>query len=165
MAVAPGATRREPGSGSQPRPPAWPAAGRGCDPDEEAVDLAEVGRAELQCHEDALGSHTTDPPTLRITKRLPGTVLQIAVHPLVGAAQGGIRGLPLVAAVEEGLGELGPGLRWHGDALLGADRWRVVGHRGDNRDPQPALGARADRGGLQVTAGLWVPKMSSGQPE
>ncbi len=147
---------REPlAKGPGPAPAGSPTGSPGGRLDEEPVDLAKVGGPQQQGDEDALGGHPADPPALGITQRLPGPVLQEAVHPLVGAPQGGVGGLPIVASVEQRLGELGPGLRWHGDALLGADRGRVVGDRGGQRDPQPALGARADRVGFQVAAGDW----------
>ena len=52
-----------------------------CPIGEELVDLSELGGAEQAGHEDALGRHAADPPSLGAVDGLPGPVLDEAAPP------------------------------------------------------------------------------------
>ncbi len=101
---------------------------------------------------NALWSHPVESAPCRVVEGLVGRILDVAVETLVGVAQGGVGGVPLIAAVEELLIEFGTRLGRDGHALLGARRrWVSLDVGLQLHAPRPAvLGCQGGR--LEVTA-------------
>lgn len=86
-------------------------------PCHEHVDLAQVGPENLEGHQHTLGGHSSNAPSLGIVEGLVGAVLEVAVHPLDGTAEGTVGGVPFRTLVEQFLSIFGPDFRRHGNRL------------------------------------------------
>ena len=77
-------------------------------PRHEHIDLTEVGPEDLERHQDALGGDAPDATSFGIFEGVVGPIFEVAIHPLDGAAEGAVGGMPLGTLVEQFLSVLRP---------------------------------------------------------